>query len=198
MLLSMSSLTIEPARRADARPAAALAARAMIDLPENRVVFRGREDRMRAVFAQLFARSPGDLWVAREGDALLGVMRVVAWPRCKPSTLETLTQLPALAMALKDTLPRAARMHGAWARHDPQRPHLHLDPIAVSESAQGRGIGGALMNHYCEMMDGAGTGGYLETGRESSVRFYSKFGFEVSRQIEVLGAKIWLMWRAGK
>lgn len=192
----MTSLRFEPASPADVRPAAALAARAMVDLPENRVVFRGREERMRAVFVQVFARSVNDLWVARdEAGALLGVMRVPAWPACKPSRLQSLAQLPGLALALKDTLPRAAMMHSAWARQDPQRAHLHLDPIAVSVDAQGRGVGSSLMERYCTLMDEHALSGYLETGRESSVRFYSKYGFEVTKQIEVLGAKIWLMWR---
>ena len=44
-------------------------------------------------------------------------------------------------------------------------------------------------------LDAAGEDSYLETDKPENVALYSRFGFEVIDQAEVLGVANWFMWR---
>jgi GNAT superfamily N-acetyltransferase len=83
----------------------------------------------------------------------------------------------------------------AWARRDPKNPHTHLGPIGVDPAAQGKGVGQRLMHEYCDELDRTGAAGYLETDRMENVRFYRRFGFNMTDEIDVLGVRNYLMWR---
>ena len=86
----------------------------------------------------------------------------------------------------------------AWARHDPNEPHSHLGPIGVCPDFQGRRIGHALMDRYCEELDRSGESGYLDTDRPENVTFYQRFGFEVVEEMAVLGVPSYFMARASR
>jgi ribosomal protein S18 acetylase RimI-like enzyme len=55
-----------------------------------------------------------------------------------------------------------------------------------------------LMRVFCERMDEAWEAAYLETDKEINVRFYEKFGFEVTGEDEVLGVCNWYMFRRAR
>jgi len=84
---------------------------------------------------------------------------------------------------------------GAWSKHDLEERHWHLGPVAVDAHLQGKGIGSKLMQAFCAQMDAVGEVAYLETDKESNVRFYERFGFEVVGEEEVLGVPNWFMIR---
>jgi GNAT superfamily N-acetyltransferase len=74
--------------------------------------------------------------------------------------------MPRLLTELADGV--AARLTTwlrAWRERDPDAPHSHFGPIAVSPSRQGTGVGRLLMQHYCKELDLTMEGGYLETDR---------------------------------
>jgi len=90
---------------------------------------------------------------------------------------------------------RTMKWLGTWSKHDPEKRHWHLGPVAVDVHLQGRGIGSMLMRAFCERMDAAGEDAYLETDKPENVRFYERFGFEVVGEEEVIGVANWFMMR---
>jgi predicted N-acetyltransferase YhbS len=95
--------------------------------------------------------------------------------------------------------PRIARRVGKWisiwAKHDPDEPHVHLGPVAVDAHLQGQGIGSLMMQEHCRRLDAAREVGYLETDKRENVRFYERFGFEVTGTEDVIGVPNWFMRR---
>jgi GNAT superfamily N-acetyltransferase len=79
----------------------------------------------------------------------------------------------------------------------PKAPHWYLATLGTEPSLQGRGIGTALMKPVLDRADAVGEPAYLESSKERNVAFYSRFGFEVTRELRAVeGApRIWLMWR---
>ena len=74
-------------------------------------------------------------------------------------------------------------------------PHWYLMAIGTSPSRQGTGLGSALVELGTSQADAAGIACYLETGTESNVAYYSKRGFEVTGQANVLGFTLYGMAR---
>jgi len=192
----MSAFSILMAKPEELDDAALLASHAMIDLPENVAVFRGNRQRMEHVFRIVFHRRPGRVFLAKDGMEIVGMMRIAEWPYCYPSPLLKLKLLPSMLLAMRDTMPRALKLQGVWARRDPKEHHVHFGPIAVKKESQRRGIGTALMKHLTEYADDIKENVYLETGTKRNVLFYSHFGFEIIDEASVLAATTWFMWRA--
>jgi GNAT superfamily N-acetyltransferase len=87
----------------------------------------------------------------------------------------------------------AAELHHHYA----SMPHWYLSAIGVEPDHQGKGIGPALIRPIVNRADASGLHCYLETHRESNVRFYERSGFEVSRRADVPGhpVPVWAMLR---
>jgi len=192
---TMNDLSIVKAQPDELAEAASLASHAMINLPENVAVFHGNRQRLESVFKVMFHRMSGQVLLAKDGKKIVGMMRLVQWPQCKPSPLVKLKIFPSMLFALKDTMPRGMKLHGMWAQHDPKENHWHLDPLAVRQGSQGQGIGSALMKYFCEYVDEQRENGYLETGTTRNVHFYERFGFHIIDKASILGATTWFMWR---
>jgi predicted N-acetyltransferase YhbS len=82
-----------------------------------------------------------------------------------------------------------------WGRRDPDEYHFHLGPVAADAGKQGRGIGSAMMQAFCERVDRDHALAYLETDKEENVGFYEKFGFETVGDATVIGVTNWFMRR---
>ncbi len=134
-------------------------------------------------------------FVARLDGKLCGYMHFGAWPNCLPKTDEIEAAGDSIFKPLGKSVPRVVQWFSTWSNYDPPEPHLHLAPIGVAPEVQGKGVGTAMMNYYCETIDREGVGGYLETDRPENVNFYRKFGFEVQREESLIGTPIWYMWR---
>ena len=130
---------------------------------------------------------------------IAGVIHWVEAPACQFSALERLRMSPSLVrgVGLRSAL-RIVSWTGTWARHDPRQPHSHLGPIGVAPEFQGRRIGHALMDRYCAELERSGARGYLETDRPENIVFYQRFGFEVVKQVDVLGVPNYLMSRESR
>ncbi len=74
-------------------------------------------------------------------------------------------------------------------------PHAHFGPFGVEPELQGCGIGTVVLREYTRRLDEAGENSYLETEKPQNVALYSRFGYEVIAEAEVLGAPNWFMWR---
>ena len=74
-------------------------------------------------------------------------------------------------------------------------PHWYLMAIGTSPTRQGTGLGSALLELGTSQADAAGIPCYLETATESNVAYYSKRGFEVTGQANVLGFTLYGMVR---
>lgn len=113
---------------------------------------------------------------------------------------------PALAAVRHDTwaeLGEAARRRydafaSATAPFTVEAEHVHLNMIGVRRSAQGRGLGRALLDavHELSTSDASSTGVTLSTELESNVPLYQHFGYEVIGRASVESAfTTWVMFR---
>ena len=66
-------------------------------------------------------------------------------------------------------------------------PHWYLMAIGTSPTRQGTGLGSALLELGTSHADAGGIPCYLETATESNVAYYSKRGFEITGEANVLG-----------
>ena len=150
---------------------------AMLDNPLHYAVLQGKGEKERLeiekMFSDLFLQFPGIVFLAKEKNNVIGVMRMKSC--CGSKTREE----PNLAEASNDISWRKSVWHAEWARHDPLEQHWHLGPIGVLPSHQGSGIGSLLMERFCREVDACSAKAYLETEGEKNRRFYSKFGFEI-------------------
>ncbi len=81
------------------------------------------------------------------------------------------------------------------ARH-PTSPHMYLAVLGTDPSAQGRGIGSALLAPVLRQCDEDGVPAYLESSKERNVAFYARHGFRVREELPLpRGPRMWLMWR---
>ncbi len=139
---------------------------------------------------------PGQVFVAKQSDQIVGVMRIVKWPDCQTSPLQGLKMMPAMMKAGGiGTLRRGLKMRGTWAKKDPKKPHWHLDPLGVTPELQGQGIGSQMMKYYCKHVDELGIAAYHETDRPENVKFYERFGFKVVGEESITGVPNWYLWR---
>lgn len=51
------------------------------------------------------------------------------------------------------------------------------------------------MEDFVQRHERMDVGAFLETGKESNVRFYRHYGFRVRGEHDYEGAKLWTMWR---
>ena len=194
----MSEIRIEPLRADQHADVARMLARAFVTNPLHVAAFGPNQlEKNEAFFRIGLALMKGPKHVAIEATEILGVIHWVHAPRCQVSTGEKVRMLPAMigGFGLGSSL-HVGSWLSAWSKHDPSEPHLHLGPVGVSPSAQGRGIGRQLMQRYCGELDRGAQAGYLETDRPENVTFYRRFGFEVTAEIPVLGVRNFLMRRA--
>lgn len=80
-------------------------------------------------------------------------------------------------------------------KHHPKEPHFYLETLGVDPQWQGLGFGSCLMEQLNKWMDDEGVGGYLETTKPRNVPFHQRHGFEITKEIDVIGVHAWLMWR---
>jgi ribosomal protein S18 acetylase RimI-like enzyme len=134
-----------------------------------------------------------------EGSRVLGFMHWVESPGCKLSAGQRLGLVPTMlrGFGIRSTL-RVGSWLSAWAANDRGGSHWHLGPIGVDPQIQRKGAGRLLMDVFCSALDEEPVLGFLETDKEENVGFYEKFGFEIEKEVEVIGAKTYFMTRLGR
>jgi ribosomal protein S18 acetylase RimI-like enzyme len=156
-------------------------------------------ERNRAFFKVGLSLFRGRRLVVVEGSRILGFMHWVESPGCKFSAGQRLGLVPTMlrGFGIKSTL-RVGSWLSAWATNDHDSAHWHFGPIGVDPETQGKGAGRLLMNVFCSALDEGSVLGFLETDQEENVGFYKKFGFEIVKEVEVIGAKTYFMTRVGR
>ena len=84
-------------------------------------------------------------------------------------------------------------------RH-PAEPYYYLFTIGTRRSAQGRGVGGALMRAVLDRCDAEHAPAYLESSNIANLPFYRRHGFEVVDELKLVmgGPTMWLMSRPAR
>jgi ribosomal protein S18 acetylase RimI-like enzyme len=103
----------------------------------------------------------------------------------------------SIAAILGDDGDRTFALMAAMEDQHPSAPHRYLWFIGVHPSAQGRGIGSALLHPALSRCDADGADAYLEATSEHNRRLYERHGFEVIAELTVDGSPpMWPMWRS--
>lgn len=172
----------------DVEACAAVLARAFQDDPGT-IVIEPDAERRRAIFPAFFRTfviaslaSGGDL-VVPEGE----VSGIASWfgPDSHAPADAAMAEA-GMAQVVEAfgpaTTQRMAEMTGELERQHEARmtgPHMRLEFFGVDPAAQGRGIGGALMEHGHRRADALGLPCYLETFTDENVRYYQHRGYRV-------------------
>lgn len=186
--------------------AAQLVGRGMRDNPANMRVFRIPDGERRSIaMGRFFVPVLRGLYLrglvlgAVLSNRLVGICGIARPGFCQPAMIENLKVLPAALIGHPVATPfRILNWVGEWARRDPLEPHWHLGPVAVEPSLQGQGIGTAMLNAFCSLVDGTCAHAYLETDKRENVRLYHRFGFTVVESAEVLDVPNWFMCRSAR
>lgn len=161
----------------DIKESAKVLSTAMLNNPMHIAVFEGsgEDERLKIerMFLELFNKRPGIVFVAKENNRIIGVMRMNSCVGKK--TKEQSEQ----SKDEEDTNSRKSVWLAEWAKRDPQEQHWHLGPIGVLPSHRRLGVGSTLMDRFCEEVDKCSAKAYLETDMDENVLFYQKFGFQV-------------------
>ena len=75
-------------------------------------------------------------------------------------------------------------------------PHAHLVFLGVSPSAQGRGIGSAILKATLARLDANGVTALLEATTERNVALYRRHGFEVTANLRLADLHVRILTRA--
>lgn len=57
----------------------------------------------------------------------------------------------------------------------------------MDSAYQGKGIGGELLKHLLDKLDGQGDICYLETAKKANVKIYKRYGFIVAHKERICG-----------
>ena len=149
-------------------------------------------------FRKIMQRIQSDLFVAESEGRIVGIIGIETHPvpealKCDPP------QFTAEALAApQSTIDRLKERQVIWDAMEPVAPHYHFGPVAVLPEYQGKGIGSRMMAHCCGILDREEEAGYLETESLANFRFYSRFGFQVIREILLFGIPNYFMERRPK
>ena len=77
-----------------------------------------------------------------------------------------------------------AQVMQQMAGYHPREPHWYLPLIGIDPKHQGRGLGGALLDHGLEICDRDGALAYLESSNPRNVPLYQRHGYEIMGRIQ--------------
>jgi ribosomal protein S18 acetylase RimI-like enzyme len=199
----MEKINIEKMQIDELFKASEVLGKAFATQPASLAIYRGKTDKTRpnqVIFGAMLKYLPGQAFVAKQKDRIVGVMRMVKWPQCQMSALQRIRMLPILVRSGGGlgSLRRGMEFRGTWAKSDPKKPHYHLDPLGVLPELQGNGVGSQMMEFYCNHIDSIKMDAYHETDKPENVKFYQKFGFTVIGEETILDFPNWYMWRLAK
>lgn len=198
--LDLTRVDVGDTRPEEVPAAIAVVARAMSTSPMSTAVIRGDQAKrvryLTMFFTRLYrvARDQRPL-VARLDGRVIASTNDLVGGACRFSVSERLSAVPDLLRSAPAVTFRTLRWLNDWEQRDPDSPHAHYGPFGVEPALQGRGVGSLVMAEYTRRLDAAGEDSYLETDKPENVALYSRFGFEVIDEAEVLGAANWFMWR---
>ena len=86
---------------------------------------------------------------------------------------------------------------GSRRNHPHIPPHWYLAVLGTDPSAQGQGLGSAVLGSRARASaTHDGVGAYLESSKERNIDFYARHGFRVTAELRLpRGPRMWAMWR---
>lgn len=143
---------------------------------------------------------PGrDLWLAELDGARVGAA-IWLGPGLKAfdfSPLQQIAMIPLLyAIAGVGGALRGLALGEKLDALHIKSPHAHLVFLGVSPSAQGRGLGSAILKASLGPLDVAGVTALLEATTERNVALYQRHGFEVAENLHLRDLHVRIMTRA--
>ncbi len=198
--VDLSRIEVGDTRPDEREEAISVAARAMCTSPMAYAVVGPDHDRRyrhtRTFFARVYLLALHQRpLVARLDGRIVASTNDLVDGACRARPIDLIRSLPSLATMGPRAAIRAARWLSDWEHRDPDRPHAHFGPFGVEPELQGQGIGSLVLREYTRRLDEAGEHSYLETEKPENVALYSRFGFEVIDETELLGVPNWFMWR---
>jgi len=199
-LFAQPAPVIRPATAGDIDVLARTLARAFFDDPVARWAWRPDGQRLRALerFQATRARQLLDgegVWTTDDLTCAALWARPGHW---RSSLREEAALAPCFAHPrLLARMPLVAAGWQGMERKHPSKPqHWYLAVLGTDPSAQGRGLGSAVLQPVLEQCDADGVGAYLESSKERNIDFYARHGFRVLDQLRLLrGPPMWKMWR---
>jgi ribosomal protein S18 acetylase RimI-like enzyme len=199
-----TSPTVWEATGQDVPALAATLARAFYDDPVMSWIFPDEGSRI-ARLTGMFALLARHAHLPKAGVELASrhascVEAVALWDPPGAWRLPLGTQIrqgPRFLRVFGARLPAALRALGRVERYHPARPHWYLSVLGTDPSAQGHGLGSALLRSRLGRCDAAGLPAYLESSKHSNIAYYEKHGFRVMRELPMPGGcpPVWPMWR---
>jgi ribosomal protein S18 acetylase RimI-like enzyme len=190
----MSNIAISFMEKRDIEKSARVLSIAMLDNPIHYAVFQSSDEKARIEiekdFLKLLNDKPGIVFIAKEKENIIGVMRMQS---CSGNNTSHVKE------ALKDENNiewRKSIWLNEWASFEPQDQHWILGPIGVLPTHQGSGVGSTFMKRFCKEVDACQARAYLETDKDINVSFYEKFGFKTISESVILDVKCRYMLRA--
>jgi ribosomal protein S18 acetylase RimI-like enzyme len=196
---------VRPARADEAQTVASVLTDAFVDEAGLNYWLR-QGDAKTAVRRRFFNAAVGDvihkgreLWLAEADGAPAGA---AIW--LKPgdhafafTPLQQLLTTPLfISIAGFEGMKRAQELGAALNSHHPKQKHAHLVFLGVAPSAQGRGVGSAILKQTLATLDARGVTAYLECTTERNAALYKRHGFEVTGEFDFPGLHFWTMTRA--
>jgi ribosomal protein S18 acetylase RimI-like enzyme len=186
----------------DRQQAIAVLARAFCDNPLNVAVIGGGDAtrRLRSNLHGMRSLLPvaavhGDVLAARVAGRVAGVLISVSpgdYPLPPPPPVQRLRCLLGQGWRVAT---RWGRVYDTLQAYHPLEPCWYLGTLGVDPTFRGQGVGSALLECWLAWVDRDAGAAYLETDLSANVAFYARVGFELEGEVEVLGTRIWRMWR---
>lgn len=90
---------------------------------------------------------------------------------------------------------RAAAAAAAYLH--PTEAHYYLGAVGVRRDRRRCGLGTAVLQPVLERVQAEGASAYLETSTPENVDFYTRLGFAITGEVQILdeGPNIWAMMR---
>ena len=193
------SSTITRLNTSDLQEAAQMLARSMASNPLHLAIFKNTNPpalrKQEKMFSFVLRMPHNEMFVAKDNGKIVGVMCYCSSEYCKMSFLNKLISISKMLPALGSSLLPVLKWRMNWETHDYRQPHLHFGPLAVDPAYRNRGIGKALLQHFCKFADSTSQAEYLETDKEENVMLYEKFGFRVVETDVLFGVQNWFMVR---
>jgi GNAT superfamily N-acetyltransferase len=192
--------TVRMATAADVEPLSKMLARAFLDDPVASWAWRPDDLRLKALehFQATRIRQLLDGEGVWTSDDLACAALWAAPGRWRSSLAETAQIVPSFFHPR--LLWRSPLVGLGWMdleRKHPAKPeHWYLAVLGTDTSAQGRGLGSAVLSRMLRQCDEDGIGAFLESSKERNIDFYARHGFRVVDEVRLVrGPKMWKMWR---
>ncbi len=194
--MNVNTLNFSFMEHNDLQESARVLSLAMLDNPLHIAIFQGNGENERVkiegMFFELLNKLPGIVFLAKERDKIIGVMRMKSCVGSQVKNDEKEME------GEQDINYRKYIWQNEWAKRDPVELHWHLGPIGVLPSYRRLGIGSKLLQRFCTEVDNCSAKAYLETDIDKNVRFYEKFGFSVISKSKIFGVENRYMLRESR